>query len=71
MSWEDEFAWGNNKGENTLDPLPPVIFTSFKCEGCGNEYHPDSSYTYDAGVDEFGEIIMSECTSTRYIGQKI
>tara|TARA_B110000046_G_scaffold152965_1_gene162302 strand:- start:270 stop:536 length:267 start_codon:yes stop_codon:yes gene_type:complete len=36
MSWEDEFAWGNNEGENSLDVIPPVVYTPFKCEKCGH-----------------------------------
>ena len=37
MSWEDEIAFGNNKGENTLDVIPPITYTPLKCKECGHE----------------------------------
>ncbi len=72
MSWEDEFLFGNSKGENTLDVIPPVAFIPFKCEECKNEHHPDGPITYNENsLDPLGEPLMLECTSTRYIGQEI
>ena len=78
MSWEEEFSFGNNKGENTLDVIPPIIYAPLRCTECKNEHHPEGPITYvnqDGnpifGIDEFGEQITLECTSTRYIGQKI
>jgi|TARA_R110001592_G_scaffold114527_1_gene314435 hypothetical protein len=66
MHWEDEFAWGNNKGEHTLSSIPPVVYTPFKCKVCNYEYHPDSSYSYSVGNDKDGNPIIIECTSTEY-----
>jgi len=37
MSLEDEITFGNNKGENTLDVIPPIIYTPIVCEECGNK----------------------------------
>tara|TARA_B100000780_G_C20957651_1_gene382113 strand:- start:444 stop:641 length:198 start_codon:yes stop_codon:yes gene_type:complete len=65
MSWEDEFAWGNNKGEHTLDVIPPVVYTPLKCKVCGYDYYPDNSDIPSFCSASFP--IMKECISTEHI----
>ena len=57
--------------EELIQEVKEITIVSKICESCGYEFHPDSSYTYDAGVDEFGETLMLECTSKKFIGQEI
>ena len=63
-------AEGCKCNEELIQEVEEIVVIHKICEICENGYHPEGPITYNAGVDEFGEQIILECTSKEFIVQK-